>query len=118
METNTNQQSVYPYSPKENIKLDFLWTKSFLVMSLDDNNLLYIYDCNSTKEIWDNLNMIYGVSWSIEQEQMNTHSEEKCFGHKCFSKFSKVKNYIGILFTNQYIIVMNWNSSPILKSKD
>lgn len=67
------------------------------------------------------LEMIYGVSSNIEREKMHTGGEEdECSIHKCFYNFRKVRNYIGMFFTNKYLRVKNWNhkSDAILKSKD
>lgn len=44
-------------------------------MSLDENKILYDLNCNSAKKMWDNLEMIYGVSSSIEQECLNTRGK-------------------------------------------
>lgn len=41
-------------------------------MSLIENQFFYVLRCNSAKEMWDTLEMINGVSPSIEQERMNT----------------------------------------------
>lgn len=45
-------------------------------MTLDDSKLLHIYNCNTVKEIWDTLEMLHGVSPSIEQEEMNIRGKE------------------------------------------
>lgn len=90
-------------------------------MSLDDSQFLYNYNCKIAKEMWDTLKMIYGVSPSVKQEQMNTRGEEdEYFIHKCFFKFRYVRNGIRMYVTNKYLRVKNWNqkSGPILKSTD
>lgn len=51
---------------KRNFEIDFE-TKNFLVMSLDDINLIYVYNCKTAKEIWNTFEMIYGVSPNIER---------------------------------------------------
>lgn len=45
-------------------------------MSLDENQIFYVLNCNSAKEMCDALEMIYDVSPSIKQERMNTQGEE------------------------------------------
>lgn len=50
---------------KRKFKIDFK-IKSFIVMSLDDIKFLYVYNFKTAKEMWDTLEMIYGVSSSIK----------------------------------------------------
>lgn len=77
-----------------------------MVMSLDDSHFIYVYNCKTAKEIWDTLEMIYGISPSIEQEEMNTGSKaNEDITHKYFSKFRNIRNYISTFFTNQYLRV-------------
>lgn len=45
-------------------------------MYLDDSEILYVYNCKIAKEIWDNLEMIYEISPSIEQKEMNTRGKK------------------------------------------
>ena len=89
-------------------------------MFLNFSKLLYVYNFNSAKEMWDT-EMIYEVSPSIEQERMNTRDkEDECFIHKYFPKFRNIINYIGIFVTNKCLRIKNWNKKcdPILKLKD
>ena len=67
--------SLWTVEEKRKYEIDFK-AKNFLVMTLDDSKLLYIYNCKTTKEIWDTLEMIYGVSPSIEQEEMNIRGKK------------------------------------------
>lgn len=56
--------------------------------------------------MWDTLEMIYGVSQSIKQEEMNTRGEEdESITHQCSTKFRISRNYIGTFITNQYLRV-------------
>lgn len=90
-------------------------------MFLNFNKLLYVYNFNSAKEMWDTLEMSYKVSPSIEQERMNTRDkEDEYFIHKYFPKFINIINYIGIFVTNKCLSIKNWNKKcdPILKLKD
>lgn len=77
---------------KENRKfeIDFK-TKNFIAMSLNDSKFHYVYRCQTTKEIWDSLEMIYRVSPSIKQEKMNTRGKEE--ENKTLKCFSKLRNY-------------------------
>lgn len=96
-------------------------TKNFLVIFLNENQFLYILKCNSAKEMWDTLEMIYGLSPSIKQNGMNTRDEEdECFFHKCFSNFKNIWRYVRTFVSNKYIRVKNWNqkSDPILKLRN
>lgn len=45
-------------------------------MCLDDSKFSYVHHSKIAKEMWDTLAMIYGVSPSIEQEEINTRGEE------------------------------------------
>lgn len=45
-------------------------------MSLDDSKFYHVHKCNTAKEIWDTLDMIYRVSPSIELEKMNPRGED------------------------------------------
>lgn len=66
----------------------------------------------------DTLEMMYGVSPSIQQEEMNTQvAEDKDTTFRCFLKFRNFKNYIGTFVTNQCLRVKNCTFNPILKSK-
>lgn len=40
-------------------------------MNLDDSKLFYILNCKTDKEVWDTLEMMYRVSLSIDQKEMN-----------------------------------------------
>lgn len=51
-------------------EIDFK-TKSFITMSLYDSKLHYVHHCQTSKEMWDTLKMIYGFSPSIKHEKMN-----------------------------------------------
>lgn len=51
-------------------------TKSFIIMSLDGNKFFRVNHCKIAKEKWNTLEMIYRVSSSIEQEEMDTQGEE------------------------------------------
>lgn len=83
-------------------------------MSQYDIKFHYIHHCQTSKEIWDTLEMIYGTSLSIEQENMNIRGgEDKNTTLGYFSNFRIIGNYI----TNKYIRVNNWNFNPTLKSK-
>lgn len=54
-------------------------------MSLNENQIFYVLNYNSSKKICDTLELIYGVFQSIEQERMNTRGKEyECFLHKFF----------------------------------
>lgn len=69
--------------------------------------------------MWDTLEKIYGVSPSIEQEDMNTRGkQDKDINVKCFSKFRNIGSCIGTFFTNQCLRVKNLKFNPILKSKE
>lgn len=71
-------------------------TKNVIVMSLDDSKFFYVHNCKTTKEMWDNIEMINEVSPSVEQEEMNTRGEKDEYTtFKCFSKFRNIRNYIG-----------------------
>lgn len=60
-------------------KSHFLWTvegkrkinidlkiNNFTIMSLDDSKFYGVHHCKNAKEMWDTLDMIYGVSLSIK----------------------------------------------------
>lgn len=66
---------LWTVAKKRNFEFDFK-TKNFLVMSLNDSKVLYVYNCKSSEEIWDTLKIIYGVSSSVEQEKW-THEARK-----------------------------------------
>lgn len=51
-------------------------TKNFLIISLDDIKLYHVHLFKTSKEMWYTLEMIYGVSPSIEQKKMNTQGKE------------------------------------------
>lgn len=113
-------------------KLDSLWTveetinfqiyfktNNFLVMSLYDSKILYVYNCKTAKEMWDNLEIIYGVSPKVKQEEMNTPGDnDEGIIHQWFLSFRIERNYIGLFSTNQYLRVKNLKLNLILKSKD
>lgn len=62
---------------------------------------------------------MYGVSPTINQEEMNTRGEEnEGLFHKLSSNFRNFRNYIGTFVTNQYLTIKNRKSNPILKLKD
>lgn len=71
---------------EENRKFEIdLKNKNFLDISLDDNQLFYVHNCNFAKEMWNTPEMIYGISPNIELQRMNTRGEKyECFLHKCF----------------------------------
>lgn len=86
--------SLWTVKEKIKIKMDFK-DNNFLVMTLDDIELLYIYNYKTAKEIWNTLEMIYGVSPSIDQEKINIQYEEgEGLFHMCTVNFRNVKNYI------------------------
>lgn len=63
--------------------------------------------------------MIYGVSSSIKQEEMNIRGkEDEDIIHQRFPNFRIARNYIGPFVTNQYLRIKNWKHNIILKSKD
>lgn len=87
-------------------------------MSLGDIKFYYVHQLNSAKEMWDTLEMIHGVSSSIEQEDMNTRGEyDEDVNLKCFLKNRNVRIYIGTFITNQCLRVKDRKLNPILKSK-
>lgn len=45
-------------------------------MSLDESEFFYVHNCNSTKEMWNILEMISEVSPSIKHDIMNTRGKE------------------------------------------
>lgn len=47
-------------------------SQKFIVMTLDDRKLLYVYRYKTTKEMWDTLEMTYELSPSIKLELINT----------------------------------------------
>lgn len=51
-------------------------TETFLVISLDDSQFFYVHNWKSAKEMWETLEMIYGISLNIKQERMKTRGEE------------------------------------------
>lgn len=51
---------------KTKFKINFK-DKNFLVMTLSENQFLYVLKCKFAKEVWDTLEKIYRVSLSIEQ---------------------------------------------------
>lgn len=58
---------------EKNIKFEIdFQIKNFVVISFNDNQFLYDHNFKSTKEMWDTLEMIYGVSPCIKQDKMNT----------------------------------------------
>lgn len=72
-----NNYFLWTVEAKRKFKINFK-TKNFLVMYLDDKQLLYVYNWKSAKEICDTLEMIYGVSqlsnkreWKHEEKKMN-----------------------------------------------
>lgn len=75
-------------------------------MPLNDNKLLYVHHCKISKEIWDSLEMIYGVSSSIKQKEINICEEDVTF--KCLSNFRSISNYVGNCMTNKYLRAKNW----------
>lgn len=113
-------------------KPNFLWTvkekrkfkiyfktKIFLLVVLDDGELLYVYNCNTVKERWDTLEMICGVSPSIKQEEMNTWGKEiEGLFHKFFWNLRNFRSYIRTFVSNKYIRIKNWKPNSIHKSKD
>lgn len=69
--------------------------------------------------MWDTLEMIYRGLPNIEQEKMNTQGkEDEDTNLGCFSKCSKIGNYVGNHITNKFLRVKNWNFNPTLKSED
>lgn len=90
-------------------------------MSLDENQFFNVHTYNSTKEIWDTLEIIHEVSPSIKQEETNTRGKEyEWFFYKCFSIFRMFENNIITFVANKNIRINNWNhkTNPTLKSKD
>lgn len=92
-------------------------------MSLNENKFLYVLKCNSVQEMWDTLEITYGVSPSIEHDGMNTPGKEdecECFFHKCFSTLINFEHNLRTFFTNKYLRINIWNQKPdpILKSRD
>lgn len=50
--------------------------KNILVKYLDDNQLFYVLNCNSTKAMWDTLEMIYIDVRSVKQGWMSTRGKK------------------------------------------
>lgn len=101
---------------REKIEINFE-TKNFLVMSLDENQLIYDHNCKSDEEMWDAFEMIYEVFPSVEYERMNSRGEEdEFFLHKWFSNIINVVNNVRTFVTNKYLRNDNWNNKfdPIL----
>lgn len=66
-------KSYFLWTVEENRKFEIGFkTNKFLVTSLDDSKLFYVYNFKTAKEMWDTIEMIYRVSSSFEQEEMNT----------------------------------------------
>lgn len=84
------------WTKEENRKsvIDFK-TKRFITMSLDYSKFYYVHPFNTAKEICDTLEIVNGVSLSIEQEKMNTRGgENEDTTFSCFSKFRNVREII------------------------
>lgn len=63
--------------------------------------------------------MVYGVSSSIEQDEMNIQvKEDEGLFHKYSSNFRNVRKFIGTFVTNKYLRIKNWKHNLIIKSKD
>lgn len=92
-------------------------------MPLNEIQFMYVLNCNSTKEIQDTLEMIYGVFSSIEQKRVNIRDEKldeyECYFHIWCSNFRNLGSYVRIFVSNEYLRVKNWNKKfdPILKLK-
>lgn len=70
-------KSNFLWTTKEKRKFEIHFkTKNLLTMSLDEIELFYVHNCNSTKEMWNTFEMISEVSPSIKQDIMNTRDEE------------------------------------------
>lgn len=96
-------------------------------MFLNENKFLYVLNCNYTKEVWDTLKMIYGISLSIKQERMNTRVQEvvtlnECefYLHRWCSTIRNLGGHVRTFVINKYIKInnQNQNSDPILKPRD
>lgn len=85
-------------------------------MSLNDTIFHYVHHCNTSKEMWGNLEMLYEVSPSIKQQKMNTRGKEDNHGY--FYKFISIGKFVENYFTNKYLRIKNWKFNPTLESAD
>lgn len=111
---------------KRKFKFDFK-AKNFLTISLGENQFLYTLNCNPSKKVWDIIEMIYGVSPSINQKRMNTWVqvveipyEYECYFHRRCSIIGNLGKHVRTFVTNKYLRIMisNRKFDPILKSRD
>lgn len=89
-------------------------------MSLNQNQFFYVLKFHFSKELWDNLEMIYGFSPIIGQKGMKTQGKEEkdeFFFHKRFLTVKNVANNVRTFLAKKYLRIKKLKQTyyPILK---
>lgn len=67
------------------VKISFK-VKYFYIKTLSSKYFYYVFNCDSAKEVWETLEMIFGVFTSIKPERMTTKIQEVGISNEYNSK--------------------------------